>query len=193
MSRPLVVALLLSLACACGPTVQRGTDDPSIDEAALSTKLDRADLERALGEWFEQFQGSAFAQKWGQGERTLSVLEIENRTSEHISSGLSSLIHSVETKLVNQGDFAVVGNDQLVKEAIAQQHRENDLIDPATMAAVGKRLGVQYFVSGLVGDTTEKTDDVRRVQYYLFLKVTEVETLRIVFQSQVDVTKQISG
>lgn len=193
MPRPLVALLLLSLVCACGPTFERASDDPSIDEPAMSTKLDRADLELALQQWYEEFDASAFVGADDGSLRTISVLEVENRTSEHISSGLAALIQSVETRLVNSGDFAVVGNDELVKEAIAQQHQDNDLIDPATMAAVGKRLGVQYFVSGLVGDTTEKTDDTRRVQYYLFLKVTEVETLRIVFQSQIDITKQVSG
>ena len=64
---------------------------------------------------------------------------------------------------------------------------------PATMAAAGKRLGVKYFIYGEVGDTAEKTSDRRRVQYYLFLKVVEVETNVIVFQQQIDRTKQISG
>ena len=43
------------------------------------------------------------------------------------------------------------------------------------------------------GETAEKTRDRRRVQYYLFLKVTEVETRRNVFQKQIDITKQVSG
>ena len=68
-----------------------------------------------------------------------------------------------------------------------------DSVDPATLAEAGKRLGVKYFIYGDVGDTTEKTKDRRRVQYYLFLKVVEVETGRLIFQQKIDKTKQIKG
>ena len=65
-----------------------------------------------------------------------------------------------------------------------------DAVDPQTAAALGREYGIHYLVNGRVGDTPEKTDDVRRVQYYLFLRVTEVATLRIMHQTQVDITKQ---
>jgi len=184
--------LLLPLVACSGPDYERGSDDPSIDERAMSTRLDRADLERALDEWYAAFEQSPFVTGLGAARPSISVLEITNETSEHISSALSALITSVETHLVNSNKLDVVANDELVKAAIAQELMAGDEVDPDTMAEAGKRLGVHYFVHGSVGDTTEKTDDRRRVQYYLFLKVTEVETRRIVFQHQSDVTKQIT-
>lgn len=188
----LAALLVLSLACS-GPSYQRGSDDPSIDKAAMSTRLDRADLELALDKWYAAFQESGFVRDLGPGNPSISVLEIANDTSEHIGSALRNLITSVETDLVNNGRFAVISNDQIATSAILKERLRGDSVDADTMAALGKEFGVLYFVHGRVGETTEKTEDARRVQYYLFLKVTEVETRRNVFQKQIDITKQISG
>jgi hypothetical protein len=194
MSRPahLMVLSVLALA-ACGPTFERASDDPSIDDPAMSTRLDRVDLELALADWLDYFDASGFVKNLDATERTISVLEISNDTTEHIGSSLRNLITSVETELVNDGHFDVVSNDDIVASAIAKERMRGDLVNPDTMAALGQELGVHYFVHGRVGDNAEKTDDARRVQYFLFLKVTEVATKRTVFQKQIDITKQVSG
>lgn len=194
MLRFVSASLVIALALGCsGPSVQRGTDDPSIDKAAMSTRLDRVDLEGALADWYDEFSSSKFVARDGNGDQNIAVLRIDNDTSEHIGSALRNLIDSVETRLVNDGEFLVISNDAIAKEAIASEFMRGDAVDANSMAELGRQLGVQYFVSGRVGETTEKTSDARRVQYFLFLRVVEVETVRNVFQAQVDITKQISG
>ena len=195
MLRALLTTTTLFLLVGCsGPTFSRDGENPDIDKGAMSTGLDREDLQKSLDEWYEDFADSRFVKEASPSDRTsISVLHIENNTSERISGALSSLITSVETKLVNTGVFSVVANDQVAKDAIYKELAAGDAVDPTSMAAAGKRLGVKYFIYGDVGDTAEKTSDRRRVQYYLFLKVVEVETNVIVFQQQIDRTKQISG
>ncbi|MFT7463342.1 MAG: hypothetical protein ACI9EF_001686 [Pseudohongiellaceae bacterium] len=194
MLRFVLASLVFALAVGCsGPSFQRGSEDPSIDKAAMSTGLDRVDLEGALDDWYEEFGSSKFLGRHEGGEETIAVLRIDNDTSEHIGSALRNLIDSVETRLVNDGDFSVVSNDAIAKQAIAAEFLRGDAVDASTMAELGKQLGVHYFVSGRVGETAEKTSDARRVQYFLFLRVVEVETVRNVFQAQIDITKQISG
>lgn len=190
----LIGALALA-GMACGATVTRGSVDPSIDEKALSTKLDRVDLEEALGKWYSEFDNSKFVLNVDQPDRKLAILHIDNDTSEHIESALQNLIESFETKMVNDGIFDVVSNDDIAANAIMKERLRGlgDNVDPGTVAALGKEFGVHYFVHGRVGETTEKLRDVKRVQYYLFLKVTEVATTKRVFQSQVPITKQIEG
>lgn len=189
------IACCALLALACSPTVKRGTDYPSIDEAALSTRLDRVDLEEALSDWYQQFDNSKFVLNIEADDRKIAILAIDNDTSEHIDSGLRNLIESFETKLVNDGVFDVVSNDTLAADAIMRERVRGvgDDVDPETVAALGKEYGVHYFVHGRIGETTEKLGDRKRVQYYLFLKVTEVATTKRVFQSNVPITKQISG
>jgi hypothetical protein len=193
MRLTLSLLFLTSLVACGGPSYKRGSDDPDIDEPAMSTRLDRADLDEALDRWYEAFSGSPFVAEVIPRERKIAILRIDNDTSEHIGSALRNLIDGIETKLVNDRVFEVVSNDLLVADAITQE-RLRDLgesVDPETVAALGKEFGIQYFVHGRVGETTEKTQDTRRVQYFLFLKVTEVATTQRVFQLQIPITKQI--
>jgi len=191
----LIAVLMSSLAGCSSPTYQRGSDDPGIDEAALSTRLDRVDLDRALDQWYEQFQASKFYLDVPAENRRVAVLEIDNDTSEFIGSALRNLIESVETQLVNGGVFDVLSNDEIARDAIMEERLRSlgDAVDPETVAALGRELGVHYFVHGRVGETAEKTQDRKRIQYFLFLKVTEVATTRIVFQQRIPITKQIQG
>ncbi len=190
----LTLALLaLTVLAACGPTFSRASDDPSIDEPAMSVRLDRADLDVALASWYEQFSDSGFVAEVPKNERKIAILSIENDTSEHIGSALRNLIEGMETKIVNDRVFQVVSNDDLVADAITQE-RLRDLgenVDATTIAALGKEFGIHYFVHGRVGETAEKVSDTRRVQYFLFLKVTEVATTQRVFQQQIPITKQV--
>ena len=149
----------------------------------------------AMEQWYAAFNDSAFVKEIPQRERKIAILGIENDTSEHIGSALRNLIELVETHLVNDRVFQVVSNDTIVADAIAQE-RIRDLgesVDPETVAMLGKEFGIHYFVHGRVGETAEKTRDTRRIQYFLFLKVTEVATTQRVFQLQIPITKQVEG
>ena len=191
MSRALMMltltALMLSVACG-GPSYERGVDDPSIDEEALSTRLDRSDLQLALDQWWSKFEGSPFVSDVGSDRPNIAILRISNDTSEHVSGALHNLLNSIETKLVNMNRWNVIDNSALTADGVmAERIRSvSDSVDPDTIAALGKEYGIHYFINGRVGDTAEKTSDKRRVQYYLFLRVTDVATKVTVFQEQID-------
>ena len=184
--------LLLALAACSGPEYSRSYEEPEIEEPALSTRLDRKDLELALSRWVDELNGSAFVATLAPRKPSLAILHIQNDTSEHIAGALDNLLSSAETDLVQSGRWNVIDNTTLMRDAVlAERLRDaGDAVDPETVAALGKEYGIEYFVNGRVGDTTEKNDDVRRVQYYLFVRVTEVATLRVMHQTRVDITKQ---
>lgn len=190
LAAALIVPLCLTPACF-GPSVKRASENPEIDEPALSTGLDRVDLELALKTWVEDFEQSDFVRGLAR-KPSIAVLKISNQTSEHISGALDSLLDSAEVHLVRSGSWNVVDNHEFMRDAIlAERLRDmSDSIDPETIAALGKEYGVEYFVNGRVWDTSEKLGDVRRVQYYLFLRVTEVATGLVRHAEQVDITKQ---
>ncbi len=191
----LVATLMLCLTACSSPEYSRGSDDPSIDLPAMSTRLDRADLELALGHWMEGFANSEFVRDVRDETPNIAILRIANDTSEHISSALDNLLNSVETRLVADGGFNVIDNSKLTADALmAERLRDlGDSVDDKTVAALGKEYGIHYFINGRVGDTAEKTNDARRVQYFLFMRVTDVATRRIVFQDEVAVTKKVEG
>ncbi len=195
MCRLSMFLMTLALLPACDPTFTRASDDPSIDEAALSTRLDRTDLDLALDNWLAGFEASPFYRRatTGDARPNIAILRIANDTSEHIGSALDNLLNSAETHLVQSERFKVVDNTLITRDAIMAERLRNlgDSVDPETIAALGREYGIHYFVNGRVGDTAEKSGDTKRVQYYLFMRVTDVATGIIEYQHQIDITKQL--
>ncbi|MEZ4226349.1 MAG: penicillin-binding protein activator LpoB [Polyangiaceae bacterium] len=189
---PLVLAFL-ALGAACGgPQAVRGGDVEGLDDEAMSTGLDKRDLADALHKNMEALQASAVIKRWeSEGQPTVAVLPLRNETSEHVESALEALISDVETRLVNAGHVQVVSLERQpqVMDEIRQQYAGG--YDPSNMARWGKQIGARYFVTGKVFSSDERSDDERRVQYYMFLQVLDVETGAILFQNKTEITKAI--
>lgn len=185
------MAILVS-SCS-GPRAVRGSDTPGLDNAAMSTKLDRKDLEKALKISMEALRTSKLMARWeAERDPTVGVLPIRNETSEHIGSALNALSTEIESQLINFAPVRVIsleGQDALIDEIRHQQ--ESSAFDPKETAKWGRQLGVRYIVSGKVFSTDERTEDSRRVQYYLFIRTVSVETGEILFQNQAPITKAI--
>jgi uncharacterized protein (TIGR02722 family) len=190
---------LVSLASLTGchhpqPVFVRGSDVQGLDDPAMSTKLDRRDLERALRENMDSFVQSRFYNNLrnenGQPP-TAAIMTMENWTSEHIEPQLQALLGMVETQLVNSGKFTVVSaalRDKLLAELRTQQGKE---FDQARAVSMGRQLGVAYFVTGRVVDNAERTADARRVQYFMFMQALDVATGAIVWQNEAAITKAL--
>jgi hypothetical protein len=177
-----------SLALACTPRAIRGgpdTENPSMDEPAMSVGLDRADcqylVDQNLGPlyqsrfWLNDVAGAA-------KPPTVAIWPILNATSQHIEDQLLIVLSSIETSFVNSGEVRMVDRarqEQLAREIGIQQ---GAIYDPNTALRLGRQLGARYFVTGKMGSVEEKLDDTRRVQYSLFLQVVEIETGEIKFQ-----------
>jgi uncharacterized protein (TIGR02722 family) len=183
-------ALLFSLS-ACGPTYVRGSEDPELDNYAMSTGLDKKDLENLFDQNFKALMESAVVAKWKvEPEPPMAALfPIANETSEHVSDQLAALASKFETKLINGGYVTMVDHARQ-NELIAEvQRQQSGAFDETQTASVGKQLGAKYFLTGKVYDSAEKTDKQRRVQYFLFMKIVEVETGAIRWQNEANLTK----
>ncbi len=198
MQKHTIIAVLFAgiffAACrAPQPTYVRGDDMPGLDDPAMGVGLDRRDLERL----FEENMLSMTQSRWyqnslrnGTGE-TVAVMPMENLTTEHVEAQLHALIGMVETRLVNNSGFTVVAEplrDQIIDELLLQQ---GELFDQSRAVAVGRQLGVHYFVTGRVVDNSERTASSRRVQYFMFMQAISVETGAITWQNQAVLTKGI--
>jgi len=183
----------LSLS-ACGPHFVRAGQDKDFDSAAMSTRLDREDLKKLFKSCTTSLEGSGFMKSLRSLKRdgrqaTLAVLPIVNETSEHIDGALSALLKQLETDLINADEVAVVSRvDQpaLLEELRAQQ---GAAFDPLKVAQMGRQLGAQYFLTGRVYDIAEKSAEGRRVQYFLFMQILEVETGRVRWQMSAETLK----
>jgi penicillin-binding protein activator len=185
------VVVACSAAAGCGPTYVRGSEEPGLDDAAMSTGLDKRDLEQLFDENIESFMASAIVNKWKSEPEppVVSLFPIANETSEHVRDQLDALLSKMETKLVN-GGFATVVDRARQNELIAEvQRQQGGAFDETKSAEVGRQLGAKFFLSGKIYDSAEKVKGERRVQYFLFMKVVEVETGVIRWQNEANLTK----
>jgi penicillin-binding protein activator len=186
------LALGASALAGCGPKAVRGSDTPGLDTAAMSTGLDKRDLEKMEHENMNALQSSAVIQRWAQEDRpAVAVIPLRNETSEHIDSSLDALISDIETRLVNAGHVRVISMDQQPKLVEEIRRQYSGAFDPSQTAVWGKQVGARYIVTGKVYNTDERQNDERRVQYFMFIQVLDVQTGEILFQNKTGVTKAI--
>ena len=72
---------------------------------------------------------------------------------------------------------------------VKTQH--TDAFDPGTVVKYGKQMGIKYALTGKVQANDERSEDMRRVQYYFFMRIIDVETGAIKWQHKAYVTKAI--
>jgi penicillin-binding protein activator len=191
LSATLLTSALASVGCG-GPKAVRGSDVAGLDDGAMSTGLDRRDLQQMLKTNLDNLETSAAVRKWEAEERpTVAVLSITNETSEHIDSALEALLSDIETALVNAGHVRVISAaDQ--PELIAQvRSQQSDAFNAENVAAWGQQVGARYFVTGKVYTVDERQDGERRVQYFLFMRVLEAATGDLLWQNKSSVTKAL--
>jgi PBP1b-binding outer membrane lipoprotein LpoB len=191
----LALAALATPACG-GKEYVRGADDPSIDNPAMSTGLDKDDIERSLQTLLNQMRAAPIMDEWrikaGQNDRqTVAIAPFMNETTEHIDSQLDVMLSETETWLVNAGITRVISRERqndMIREVEGAQH---PVFDPRHIPQYGKQLGVKYYITGKVGASDERTADARRVQYFIFMQVIDTETSEIRWQQKAYITKAV--
>ncbi len=174
----------------------RGSDEPGIDRPAMSTGLDKDDIERSLQTLLNQLREAPIMNEWrtraGQNNQTIvAIAPFLNETSEHIDPQLDAMLSEAETWLVNSLVVRVVSQERqgdMIRQVEGAQH---PVFDPRHIPQYGKQLGVRYYVTGKVGAADERTADARRVQYFLFMQVIDTETSEIRWQQKAYVTKAL--
>jgi PBP1b-binding outer membrane lipoprotein LpoB len=186
---------VVTSGCATREVV-RGSDEPGIDAPAMSTSLDKEDIQRALQKLLNQMREAPVMVEWrqhaGGGDRTtVAIAPFLNETTEHIDPQLDSMLSETETWLVNSGIARVVSHErqmEMIREVEGAQH---PIFDPRHIPQYGKQLGVKYFITGKVGASDERTPDARRVQYFIYMQIIDTETSEIRWQQKAYVTKAV--
>lgn len=195
----LVLTGLLEVTLGCAPRALRGgpgTDQPQLDQPALSTILDREDIRWLTEQTREALLDSAFWQRDVQGasEKPLfAIWPIENRTTQHLGDQMTTLLSSLETSLVNSGDVLVVARSRQQELADEIGVQQGAMFDPSRARSMGRQLGAEYFLTGKLTAVDERLEGTRRVQYTLFIQVIEVETGLVTFQNEAIRSKALKG
>jgi penicillin-binding protein activator len=194
---PLAVFTLASLALTSGCGSQkeyvRGSQQPGIDSPAMSTGLDKQDIQQMLQENLNNLRVSPVMDTWrkGGGKTVVAVFPFANETTEHIESQLGAILSEAETWLVESNAVTVVARERQNQIIAEIEGNRNAVFNPAHVAQYGKQLGAQYFLTGKVQTSDERTEDSRRVQYFFFMQVIEIETGAIRWQHKAYVTKLV--
>lgn len=195
MGRLSAVAVATAVALSslgCGPKAVRGDEVAGLDDQAMSTGLDRRDLQKLLQENMKALETAPVIKRWeGEQMPAVAVLPLRNETSEHVESSLDALISDIETTLVNAGHVRVISMEQQGNLIAQIRQQYSGAFDPSQISTWGKQIGARYIVTGKVFTSDERQDGERRVQYFMFIQVLEVETGQILFQHKSAVTKAI--
>ncbi len=191
----MVFALLLSVHIGCAkPQYVRDTEKEDMDEYAMSLRFDRKDLDRLYKDNIDKLLSSRITKQWDREYQSgdapvVAVFPMRNETSEHIGPQLDTLLSKFETDLVNGSGADVVSHENQPELIAEIKRQQSDAYDPQRLAGYGKQLGAQYFVTGKVYDVAERVDGEKRVQYFMFVQVLDVETGAIKFQNESALSK----
>ena len=191
--------LALASSLACSPRAMRGgdgTDNPNMDQPAMSTSLDREDINYLVSQNLDALFASPFwKNEIGNSRRQpiVAIWPIENATSEHLDDQMLTLLSSMETSLLNSGKVQVVAKSR--QQALADEIgiQQGAIYDQATAARLGRQLGAAYFVTGKVTAVDERMKKTRRLQYSLFVQVIELQTGLVKFQQESTRSKALKG
>jgi hypothetical protein len=191
----LVTAAIATLLAGCGggPTYVRGSQVEGLDDQAMSTGIDKRDIEQLLHENLKSLMASPLANGWARaGDKpTLAIFPMINETSHHIDSQLQALLSDEETFMVNSNLVTVVSRerqDQMIAEVERQQ---SPAFNPAHAAEYGRQLGAKYYITGKVYTSDERAYGEHRVQYFMFMQVIETETSAVRWQNKATFTKAL--
>jgi hypothetical protein len=190
------ILLLALLAGACGPTYVTDDEKKDIDSYTMSLRFDRKDLDRLYADNIDKMLGSSISKQWereaAQGKApVVAIFPMRNETAEHVGDALDTLLSKFETDLVNKTPVDVVSHENQPELIAEIKRQQSSAYDPQRLAQYGRQLGAQYFVTGKVYSTDERIDDERRVQYFMFVQVIQVETGAIKFQNESKITKAL--
>lgn len=187
-----LVALALPLT-ACGPEYVRGVDEPGLDDPAMGTGLDKRDLSKLLQENLAVLKASGLMNEWRSGgaKPQVAIYPLANETTEHVDSQLDSLLSDIEGWLVDSNAVTVISLERQRQMMAEVDKQHGGGFNPDRIVEYNKQLGTEFYFTGKVYAADERTDDARRVQYFMHLQVIEVATSAIRFQNKAEVTKAI--
>lgn len=183
-----ILATVASLACA--PRAMRGgegTANPYMDQPAMSTTLDKADLDYMVSRNLDALYNSKFWMgevKGAPQPPIVAIWPIQNATTEHLDDQMLTLLSSMETSLISSGQVQVVAKESQAELAREIGIQQGAIYDPTKAARLGRQLGAKYFVTGKLTNVDERLEKTRRVQYSLFVQILEIETGLVKFQHE---------
>lgn len=177
MKKGTIVLLAFALIfTACKSTIEEFDED----ERVLTRKFGPDDLRMLSAKLMTELD--AFRGDWMRGSPTLAIADFRNNTDQ---PGLEKQVFfdQIETDLFKMNKFDLMDHQEtqaLLKEA---GYHLSDQFDNSHAIEVGKAIRARYIMWGDISLSSDIGADGSAIkQYRLSLKVTDVETHRIVYR-----------
>lgn len=175
---------LSGLLVACTPAI-REIDD---DERVLTRKFGPDDLQELARELMRKLELSAFAMTPGQPR--VAVAEIRNHTDQ---PGLNKqpIFDVIESSISRMGRFVLIDHRETQKLMEEAGYQQTDLFDSGEAVKLGRAVRARFLIWGDVSLQSDIMEDASVLkQYRLSLKITDVETHRVVFRETATTRKK---
>lgn len=181
-----VAAVVLAATLSSCATVKYG-DAREVE--TVNTDFGSTDLQLISKKMVQDMLASPSVYQITANQRPVLFIDaIRNKTSEHIDT--ESITDSISTDLINSARFRFV--DMSVVEAVTRQLNyqvKSGFVDESKAVQVGQQVGAQYMLYGNLSGIT-KADGSTRDQYFKFtLKLLDLRTGLIEFQSEKEIRK----
>jgi len=146
----------------------------------------------------EEMITDALGRKWRndfvrnkQGDPTVIVGIIQNKTSEHIEP--ETFIKDIEREFINSDMVKVVQNSVLREKLREERADQTEFASPETQARWGRELGADYMMFGLITSITDSYRNEKVVNYKVNLELVDIETNEKVWIGDKEIKKYIKN
>jgi len=114
---------------------------------------------------------------------TVAVFAIANNTGAKIDFLLETLVRDIQIALITWGGVQVIdtGFQSVALGEIRRQYKDG--FDQSKIAGWGKLIGPRYVIDGVAYATRTESKGIQRQRYYFYMRVLDVETGALLFQS----------
>ncbi|MDI1301394.1 MAG: penicillin-binding protein activator LpoB [bacterium] len=168
-------------------TVQYG-DATAVE--TVNTDFGSTDLQMIAEKMTDDLLASpAMAEIAPNGKRPILFVDtIKNKTLEHIDT--ESITDTISTKMLNSGRFRFV--DMTRVDAVAKQldyQKNSGMVDERKSVQMGRQLGAQFMLYGNFSSIEKTAGSTKDVYYKFTMKLTNIESGLVEFQSEKEIRK----
>lgn len=185
----LLIGLAALLAASCGKKVTRVDTRSDIDLSGRwndgdSRRVADAMIEDVLSfPWIEDFRAAHNNEK-----PIVIAYGVKNRTAEHINTQL--FMNDLRRAFIRSGRVRVVA-DRDQRADIRDERAEQQTGLTEAPAAIGKELGANYVLTGVLNDTRDREGDEAVIFYQADMDLIDVETSEVIWTNTKKIKKFI--
>lgn len=189
--RFLAIAGLVALGASCTPEFEGQYADPDA-QVIVDDKWNETDAHQTAISMINHMVGSAWLRDWkaanGGKKPTVVVMDVENRTDEHLD--VKALTEYISNELINSGRVSFVNKQDRQKLLEELQYQQSGQVSRETAKSTGRQIGADFVLGGGISSKVATQGGRKRVTYQTNLTLTNIETFQIAWSNLKEISKE---